>query len=62
MRELDHKRRLSLEEFMLNCGAGEGSWESLGLQGDLKPEYSLEGLTLKLKFQYFGHSCEELTH
>ena len=26
------------------------------------PEYSLEGLMLKLKLQYFGHWCEELTH
>ena len=25
-------------------------------------EYSLEGLMLKLKLQYFGHQCEELTH
>ena len=33
----------------LNCGVGEDSWESLGLQGDL------EGLMLKLKLQYFGH-------
>ena len=22
---------------------------------EINPEYSLEGLTLKLKFQYFGH-------
>ena len=36
---------------------------SLGLQGDpttlilkeINPEYSLEGLILKLKLQYFGH-------
>ena len=29
------KRRLSIEELMLlNCGAGEDSWESLGQQGD----------------------------
>ena len=28
-------RKLSAEEFMLlNCGVGEDSWESLGLQGD----------------------------
>ena len=27
--------KLSTEEMMLlNCGAGEDSWESLGLQGD----------------------------
>ena len=25
------------------------------------PEYSLEGLILKLRIQYFGHWCEELT-
>ena len=34
MWELDCEE-LSTEELMLlNCGAGEGSWESLGLQGD----------------------------
>ena len=44
-----------------NCGVGEDSWESRGLQGDptsqsnINPEYSLEGLMLKLKFQDFGH-------
>ena len=45
----------------LNCGAGEDSSKSLGQQGDpssqslkeINPEYSLEGLMLKL--QYFGH-------
>ena len=47
---------------LLNCGVGENSLESLGLQGDatsilkeISPEYSLEGLMLKLKLQYFGH-------
>ena len=45
---------------VLNCGTGEDSFKSLGLQGDqsiLKEiiEYSLEGLMLKLKLQYFGH-------
>ena len=53
-------RKLSAEELMLlNCGVGEDSWESLGLQGDnqfiLKEISSLEGLMLKLKLQYFGH-------
>ena len=28
---------------------------------EISPEYSLEGLMLKVKLQYFGH-CEELTH
>ena len=45
------------------CGARENSSESLGIarrsnQSILKeicPEYSLEGLMLKLKLQYFGH-------
>ena len=49
---------------LLNCGVGEDSWESLGLQGDptnqsilkeISPEYSLEGLMLKLKLQYSGY-------
>ena len=49
---------------LLNCGVGEDSWESLGLQGDqtsqsslkeISPEYPLEGLMLKLKLWYFGH-------
>ena len=46
-----------------NCGAEEDSSESLGLQRrsnqsipkEINPEYSLEGLMLKLKLQYFGH-------
>ena len=43
---------------LLNCGVGEDSYESLGLQSILKeisPGCSLEGLMLKLKLQYFGH-------
>ena len=44
---------------LLNYGVGEASWESLGLQvesilKEISPEYSLEGLMLKLKLQYFG--------
>ena len=32
---LEYKWKLSTEELMLlNCGVGEDSWESLGLQGD----------------------------
>ena len=57
-------KKPSTEELMpLNCGVGDDSWESLGKQGDpnqsilkeISPEYSLDGLMLKLKFQYFGH-------
>ena len=47
---------------LLNCGVGEDSWESLGLRRsnqsilkEISPEYSLEGLMLKLKLQYLGH-------
>jgi len=29
---------------------------------EISPEYSLEGLILKLKLQYFGHLSKELTH
>ena len=29
---------------------------------EISPEYSSEGLMLKLKLQYFGTWCEELTH
>ena len=51
----------------LNCGAGEDSGESLGLQGNEtsqreSTEYVLEGLFLKLKLQYFGYLIGELTH
>ena len=38
---------------LLNCGVGEGSLESLGLQGD--ETSPLEGLMVKLKLRYFGH-------
>ena len=47
---------------LLNCSVGEDSGNSLGLQEsnqsilkEINPEYSLEGLMLKLKLQYFGH-------
>ena len=38
-----------------NCGSGEDSGESLGqsILKEISPEYSLEGLMLKLKLQYF---------
>ena len=45
-----------------NCGAGEALQSPLtpkrtkqSILEDVNPEYSLEGLLLKLKFQYFGH-------
>ena len=54
------KRRLSIEKLMLlNCGVREDlTLERRSKQSILKeinPEYSLGGLMLKLKLQYFGH-------
>ena len=54
---------MSTEELMLlNSGVGEDSCESLYCKEiqpvypkEISPEYSLEGLILKLKLQYFGH-------
>jgi len=45
---------------LLNCGVGGESLELQGNQNqsilkEINPEYSLEGLMLKLKLQYFGH-------
>ena len=46
----------------LNCGAGEDlrvPWtarrSNQSILKETNPEYSLEGLMLKLKLQYFGH-------
>ena len=61
-------RRLSTEELMLsNCGAGEDSlrvpWtarrSNQSILKEINPEYSLEGLMLKLKLQYFGHLMQK---
>ena len=57
------QRKLSTKELMLlNCDVGEDflkiPWTARSNQSILKeisPEYSLEGLMLKLKLQYFGH-------
>ena len=47
---------------LLNCGVGEDlrvPWTARGsnqsIPKEISPEYSLEGLMLKLKHQYFGH-------
>ena len=56
-------KKLSIEELMLlNCGVGEDlrvPWTARrSIQSTLKEissEYSLQGLMLKLKLQYFGH-------
>ena len=57
------KRKLSAEELMfLNCGVGEDPrvpWtarrSNQSTLKEISPEYSLEGLMLKMKLQYFGH-------
>ena len=54
---------VSAKELMLsNCGAGEDlrvTWtarrSNQSLLKEISPEYSLEGLMLKLKLQYFGY-------
>ena len=56
-------RRLSAEELMLlNCGVGEDSrvpWtarrSNQSILKEISPDFSLEGLMLKLKLPYFGH-------
>ena len=44
----------------------EGPWTAKtskqSIQKEMNPEYSVEGLMLKLKLQNFGHLIEELTH
>ena len=47
---------------LLNCGVGEDlrvPWTARrynqSILKEISPEYSLEGLMLKLKLQYFGH-------
>jgi len=55
---------------LLNCGVGEDSWESLGLQGDpISPFWRRSVLGVHLKDWCWGRnsntlatSCEELTH
>ena len=50
-----------------NCGAGEdlrvpwtASKSNQSILKEINPEYSLEGLMLKLKFQYSGHLMQKL--
>ena len=40
---------------LLNSGAGEDFWSNQSILKEISPEYSSEGLMLKLKLQYFGH-------
>ena len=55
---------------LLNCGVGEKllrvPWtarrSNQSILKEISPGISLEGMMQKLKLQYFGTSCEELTH
>ena len=64
-------RKLSAEELMrLNCGVGEDSWESLGLQGDpISPFWRRSALGFLWRewcwswnSSTLATSCKELTH
>ena len=64
-------RKLSTEELMpLNCGVGEDSWESLGMQGDPTSPFkrrSALGVLWKdwcwsWNFNSLATSCKELTY
>ena len=53
---------------LLNCGVGEDlrvPWtagrSNQSILKEISPEYSLEGLLLKWKLQYFGHLLEKKT-
>ena len=52
---------------LLNCGVGKDSrvpWtarrSNQSIIKEISPEYSLEGLRLKLKLQYFGHLMQRI--
>ena len=63
MQELDHKVDLALKNRCFQSGAGEdflrAPWTARrsnhSILKEIKPEYSLEGLMLKLERQHFGH-------
>ena len=54
---------------LLNCGVGRRllrvPWttrrSNQSILKEISPEYSLEGLMLKLKLQHFGHLMQRLT-
>ena len=61
---VDLYRKLRAKELMLlNCGVGRRllrvPWtarrSNQSILKEINPKYSLEGLMLKLKVQYFGH-------
>ena len=68
--ELDHKNAQCwrTDAFELWCwrrllrGLSTARRSNQSILKETNPEYSLEELMLKLKFQYIGHLCEESTH
>ena len=63
MKNLLGNKCAKIKREILNCGVGEGSSQSpwtarrfnQSIVKEISPEYSLEGLMMKLKFQYFDH-------
>ena len=57
--ELDYKEKWTAKELiLLNCGLEktlESPLDCKSVQKEISPEYSLEGLMVKLELQYFGH-------
>ena len=62
-------KRLSAKELMpLNCGVGEellrvpwtATRSNQSILKEINPEYSLKGLMLKLKLQYFSHLMQRI--
>ena len=43
-----------------NCGAGETRRSKQSILKEINPEYSLEGLMLNMKLQYFGHLIQRV--
>ena len=70
MWELDYKELSTKELMLLNCGVGEDSWESLGLQGDpTSPSWKRSVLNIHWKDWCWSWNSntlatwsEELTH
>ena len=69
MWELDHKERWVPKNWCFWTVVLEKTLESpldskeiQPILKEISPEYSLEGLMLKLTLQYFGHLMQELTH
>ena len=60
IKKVEHRKLV-----LLNCGVGEDSrisWTTRSNQSilrEISPEYSLEGLMLKLKPQNFGHLMQK---